>query len=75
MKFNWWNDSDSGKLKYPDKPVPVPCCLSESPHGLTWGKKQLGLGSEKLATNCLSHVKDKRSDKNAGWRMILICKT
>jgi hypothetical protein len=33
----WWNYADRGKLKNSGKkPVPVPLCPSQIPHGLTW---------------------------------------
>jgi hypothetical protein len=56
--------------QYLNKPVEVTCCQSESPHGLAW-EKNLGLGSEKPTTNCLSHGKAKRSNKKVGCRGIL----
>jgi len=32
---HWWNVNDRGKLKYLNKkPVPMPLCLPEIPHGL-----------------------------------------
>jgi len=36
-----------------------------------WHGKNLGLGSEKSTTNCLSHGKAKRSNKKVGSRGIL----
>jgi hypothetical protein len=33
----WWNDIDRRKLKkLGEKSVPLPLCLSQIPHGLTW---------------------------------------
>jgi len=52
--------------QYLDKPVELTCCQSKS----TWAGmgKNLGLGSEKPTTNCLSHGKAKRSNKKVGCR-------
>jgi hypothetical protein len=50
-----WNETDRGKPKYSgDKPIPVPLCPPQIPHGLIPGSNP-GLRGEKPATNRLSH--------------------
>jgi hypothetical protein len=39
---HWWNDIDGGKNKVlREKPVPLPLCPPQIPHGLTQGVREL----------------------------------
>ena len=50
-----WNEIDRGKRKYSgEKPVPMPLCQPQIPHGLTRDRTP-GLRGERPATNGLSH--------------------
>jgi hypothetical protein len=57
---NWWNDSDNGKI---NTQIKQSLChaADQKPH-IVWPGRESGAW-QKVATNCLSHGKDKSSNR------------
>jgi hypothetical protein len=54
---HWWNDIDGKTKELGEKPIIVPLCPPQVPHGLPWEQNQAC--DEKLATNlCYDTVKE-----------------